>query len=201
MSVRSEMSKDLVGFVDIVFGVIIGVSLVGFFDDVREGVPLGSFGTCVLVVSYLSVVLSWVGYHQSIRERPHTPVVGYIRFGVDLVILLGYLVLVYFFDRFGLILGTYAALFFLYLLWGVLKMWEHALWPEQRTRYAWRLPSFAVTTGFAVAWHLGTRWYWPYPPWEVPPLAVVFACVVWYRYAPQAVSRVGGWRDRRRHRA
>lgn len=184
MSARSELSGHFVGLVDIVFAVIVGVSLIGFFDDLKQGEPLLSFDTFVLFVSYVSVVLSWVGYHLSVARTPHTGAIGYCRFVIDLCILLAYLVLVYFFRSFGVIIFTYLTLFFLYLVWGCLKMWEHGCWGQQAPRYGWRLLSLAGAGAVALLWERGVRWEWPSPGWSVPFLLVLVACVLWYRFAP-----------------
>ena len=91
------------------------------------------------------------------------------------------LVLIYFFERFLVIIYFYAVLFFMYLLWGVLKMQEHACWAEERRRYAWRAVALLLSLVVVVLWHLGLRWSWPYPGWHLPFLAVLLFCVIWYR--------------------
>jgi hypothetical protein len=180
MNNRKALPGRVVGFVDMVFAVIIGVSLTGYFDALKRGeVTLWSFETWTLGLTYLAIVYSWVGYHKSIERRPHTDKIGVARFAVDLVILLVYFVLVYFFDDFGLIIQAFAVLFALYLGWGVLKMWEHRAWDEWK-RYAWRVPSLAVCLLVAGCWRAGIRFEWP-EGWHVFPLLTLVLSVYWYR--------------------
>ena len=175
-----QLPGRVVEFVDMVFAVIIGVSLTGYFDALKQGqVAWWSFKTWTLVGTYVAIVYSWVGYHESINRQPHTGRIGGARFILDLIILLVYFVLVYFFDDFGVVTKAFAVLFALYIAWGVLKMWEHGAWHE-RPRYLKRLPSLGVSVVLAICWAVNVRFEMP-QEWHLFPLGMLVLSVYWYR--------------------
>jgi hypothetical protein len=182
VSATEKLPEHLIVFVNTVFAVVIGVSLTNFFDKLmQEDVALWSFETLTLAVTYIAIVYSWTGYHRSVDRAPHKGRIGNTRFAIDLVILLTYLVLVYFFESFPVVIAAYLVVFVLYFLWGGLKMWEHHSWPAEWRRYALRLPSLAGSIVIVVLWHRGIHWSWPYADWHFPYLMWLFLCVLWYR--------------------
>lgn len=190
MEESREVSRSFIQLADIMFAVIISSSLVSFFDALRGGATLNAFSTYTLLASYVSVVLSWIGYHRSIQLYPHRGTIGTFRFILDLTILFGYLVLVYFYETFAVIVATYPLLFLAYLLWGCLKMWEHDLWKKQWVRYILRFPSLVVSVIILALWHVDIRLEWPYPGWDFLYLFLLVLCIVWYRFAPILEQRL-----------
>src|SRR3990172_3578535 len=138
-----ETSRTYVDLVDIIFAIIVAESFLRLVD---LGTSIPPFPAAVLLLSSVAVVMSWVGYHKSVRAQPHR---NWYRFVIDLAILPVYLMLVTFYNDFSLILWTYALMFALYWLWGILKSVEYA---GEIRRYIRRIPyfvaAFIVATGY-----------------------------------------------------
>jgi uncharacterized membrane protein len=72
---QKRISDRLVDLIDIVFAVIVGASITAIFADnplqklpsLNEIITLENMS---LLVAYVAVVLSWVGYHHMIELNP-----------------------------------------------------------------------------------------------------------------------------------
>jgi len=183
MDRRENLPDAVVGFVERVFAVIIGVSLTAPFNALKQGeLKFWSFEAATLVGTYAVIIHSWVGYHDSVRHQPLTRGPGKWRFVLDLLILLDYFVLVYFFDRFDVVATAFAALFGLYFVWSFIKMLEYRAWTEW-PRFVTRFPSLLLAVVVAVG--LPARWGVLCPEqWDWVCLLVLIACVFWYRVGP-----------------
>src|SRR5574341_1250073 len=96
---KIDIEQELVKFIDIVFSVIIGKSLWDLLPSIVKG-EVSTFNIFVLFVSYWSVVLSWIGYHKSIKLKAHKGIIGWVRFALDLLILIIYIILIQFYYKF-----------------------------------------------------------------------------------------------------
>jgi hypothetical protein len=93
------ITKIHLDLIDIVFGVIIGVS---FTDFKQILVPIAlKFETFTLLLAYVTVVGSWIGYHIAIDKKADTSV---FRFITDLIILYLYFYLIYSIQNFPTVL-------------------------------------------------------------------------------------------------
>jgi len=112
-------SRMYIGLIDVVFGVVVGVSFMGV--PATWSSPL-SFRSISLIIAYAMVVLSWVGYHRAIGPKPHK---AWFRFAIDLALLFVYFILVNFPQFPNTVLSAYLAMFSLYVLWEYIKAVEY----------------------------------------------------------------------------
>ena len=123
-----KTSEIYLRLADIIFGVIIAASFISFREDL---IPFDfSFRNMMLLVSYLIVVLSWVGYHKAVAEKPHK---GWTRFAIDLVLLFLYFYLIFTENVEEFLLVT-IGMFFLYLLWVAKRKFEYPPKPGHESR-------------------------------------------------------------------
>jgi hypothetical protein len=87
---QMRISDRLVALIDTFFGVVLGVSVTAFFGD-QPLVSCPSINDLIilpnmaLIVAYVAVVLSWLGYHIMIEENPfRLNRWGYFRFFIDI---------------------------------------------------------------------------------------------------------------------
>ncbi len=103
-----------------------------------------------LLLAYGTVVLSWIGYHRSIRS---SPIKGFPRFLLDVALLFGYFLLFWNGENPLTQLRLLAAIYVLFVVWDILKKAEYRDSPldhvADRTR---------ARRGVSVVWaivHLG----------------------------------------------
>lgn len=94
----------------------------GTVPQVVDIANLLAFFLCALVM-----VLSWLGYHRSVGDRPHKDGqwYGMGRFIVDTLLLFLYTILVMKFKSLEIILFLLPIIFSLYLLWDILQAFEY----------------------------------------------------------------------------
>jgi|GEM_PF-3717852 len=132
---RSQwVSERFIQFVDIVFGVVVAQGFVRYFDLIIN--PGSSwFAFCVLVSAYIVIILSWIGYHQSISRYPYEvrTVKAWIRMFFDFLVVSVYARLLFSIADFKAgaenarldnYLWNYPLIFGLYLLSGFTRIWE-----------------------------------------------------------------------------
>jgi membrane protein CcdC involved in cytochrome C biogenesis len=120
--------------VNVLFAVVIGLSF-SIADTVVipiEEIPNDPVGTGILILGYIIILTSWIGYSLSIKESPHRGrFLGLIRFGLDvLIIFLFYYIvslaspdnLLYREDVFLYLLPM---IYFVFLAWDVTKYYEY----------------------------------------------------------------------------
>lgn len=180
-----KLTKVYVGIVDLIFAVIIGASLVELGG---AALSKGLFTSYVLLVAYGTVVLSWTGYHVSLKDKPYKLP---FRFWADLVILFFYLSLVTNYGSLPLELESYVLVFLGYSIWSGLKALE---WSGETRRFLIRLiyPAMMSLLLFLAAYAFIPENPVPldYRPWSVVTAVVII--VVTYRLQP--LSR---WRKTR----
>ena len=120
-------------FVDVLFAVVMSLGLAQimtrpWFKSMPEGTPAGIiFEILVILLGYSTLLLSWWGYHRSIRRRRFTGgVVGKTIFVVDILLLVGYWLLLVKFESFFFVLCVLLAIYLLYVCWD--SLW----WLKQR---------------------------------------------------------------------
>lgn len=140
---QKRVSDRLVDLIDIVFAVVVGTSIAAIFanNSLREWPSLYEVITLPnmsLLVAYIAVVLSWVGYHRMVELNPYTlNKWGYVRFGVDVVIVFLYTVLLYSRENFSMFLSLFPIIFLLYAFGGIVRTREYGKvsWPRGSLMY------------------------------------------------------------------
>jgi hypothetical protein len=120
--------------VNVLFAVVIGLSfnVVGTVVIPVEEIPNDPVGTGILILGYIIVLTSWIGYSLSIKTSPHRGgIPGLIRFGLDvLIIFLFYYIvslanpdnLLY---REDVFLYLLPATYIVFLAWDITKYYEY----------------------------------------------------------------------------
>lgn len=140
---RRSVSDKLVQYVDIVFGVAVGQSIIRYINLIQNPL-LHLFASTALLLVILTVGLSWVGYHKSMYEFPYKAdnlsfhslekSVSILRPFTDFLIVVVYIFLLFTIDGLqqepaGINLFTFIAsyvLFFtLYIIGGVFRIIEY----------------------------------------------------------------------------
>lgn len=148
--IHRKISDRFVDLIDIVFGVVVATNIATFFKDN----PLTSFPVFSEIfsvkngsffVAYSAIILSWVGYHQMMEYNPYKPkIYGSIRFGIDLIIVFIYTVLIYSITNFTLFLLVFPIIYILYLLGGVVRKKEY------NKKVNWSKGSLILTIVFSI---------------------------------------------------
>lgn len=125
-------------FIDPLFAIVIHISIVegimqqDWFDDPSLIVEnwTHAFELVVLGLAYVFVILSWVGYHISIMHYPLKPDTfpGILRFGIDVLLLFLYWLLLLKFEEPQFEVLLLAVIFVLFIPWDMLKKME---WPDR----------------------------------------------------------------------
>lgn len=119
-STSKTRSKIYVLTIQILFGIIIGIS---FTDYHNELVPFRlNFETVMIFVAFATVLLSLVGYSITIKYRHHK---NFWRFTLDVFLLYIYYQLVYSpQNSFGYFLWIFPWIFGVYIVWQILEYRE-----------------------------------------------------------------------------
>ena len=131
--VDGQNPSDSVTFIDVLFAVVMSLGLAQimtrpWFKSFPEGTASGiSFEILVILLGYSTLLLSWWGYHRSLRRRSHPEGgLGLAIFAVDILILIGYWLLLVKFESFFFALGVLFAIYLMYFCWD--SLW----WLKQR---------------------------------------------------------------------
>ncbi len=129
-SERAQTGKLRVDFVDPLFAVAIHI---GFSDGLlqeewfhRWNWPSGdaTFQLLSFVLGFVTLILSWEGYHKSIEVRA---IRSFWRFILDILIVVAYLIALVQFRNFSAVLSLLAAAYLLFILWDLFKRAEYQL--------------------------------------------------------------------------
>ena len=128
---RNTEPGFLLDFIDPLFAVVLSLSfgqiLVAdsWIWDLTKGAQMFEFW--VLMLGYLFVVLSWIGYHKSLRTAPlkANTLSGIFRFIVDVFLLMLFFLLLASFQDFGRVLRLIVVIFVFFVAWDVLKASEY----------------------------------------------------------------------------
>lgn len=117
------VSRNFVGLVDIIFGFLIAQGFILSKDRIIAiEISLGS-GSLLLV--YLAILLSWVGYHRSVTIYPYNRTWwSRIRLGMDISILLLYAYMLFVAFELAKVLFGLVTAFVFYAVTGVIRQRE-----------------------------------------------------------------------------
>src|SRR6266404_2379039 len=94
------------------------------------------FQISTLFLAYLTIILSWIGYHRSIKKSPIglERIWGWGRFFADILLLIAYFVLVVSYNNFRRELLLLVLIFFLFFVWDQFKRRERPETEDSRAR-------------------------------------------------------------------
>lgn len=133
--------------IEIIFGVIIGVS---FTDYNKVLVPFAlNFENVLILVGYITVLASLVGYSITIIKREHKNV---HRFAIDLFLVFLYYELIYSPKHsFEFFLSVFPWIFGGYLIWQVFEWYEYRgqkdVYSGLKPKLTYSLPNFFISLG------------------------------------------------------
>jgi amino acid transporter len=140
--IDGQYPSDSVTFIDVLFAVVMSLGLAKimtrpWFKPEPEGAaPAIAFEILVILIGYLTLLLSWWGYHRSIRRRRiPSGAIGQAIFAVDILILVGYWLLLVMFESFLFVLCVLLAIYLMYVIWDFL--WWRKQRPEKDPKQ-WR---------------------------------------------------------------
>ena len=127
-----SQQRIVINFIDPLFSVVLSASFGQIYLDYwfKDFSNIWNEQTLFLVLTlmlgYLTVILSWVGYHQSIKSTPIKieTAAGRWRFGLDVVLLISYFVLLVSYGNFRRVLGIIVVIYLLFFLWDQMKRHE-----------------------------------------------------------------------------
>lgn len=137
------------------------------------------FDIAALFLGYTTVVLSWIGYHQSIREKPirMDTRAGFFRFIIDIGLLACYWLLLVKFENFWFVLLMLLVIYWVFVLWGRLKWEEYK--SEDTPQYCRRR---GVSTFWAIFFTAIFMVYWFAPnPYDLMFLIAAYIGTILYR--------------------
>lgn len=120
--------------VNVLFAVVIGLSfdIAGTVVIPVEEIPHDPVGTGILILGYIIVLTSWIGYSLSIKASPHRGrFLGLIRFGLDVLIIFLFYYIVSLANpddilyREDVFLYLLPAIYIVFLSWDVTKYYEY----------------------------------------------------------------------------
>ena len=125
--VREGDISSTVTFIDVLFAVVMGLGLTQimelcWFKSLSlESVFDSAFEIGVIFVSYLTLFCSWWGYHRSVRRRQRPRgTIGVAIFGVDILLLACYWLLLVKFESLLFVLSVLFVVFVFYVIWDTL---------------------------------------------------------------------------------
>ena len=139
---QNEDDKIVIDFIDPLFAVVLHMSFVQmkeepWFSNFRLAYhgPY-YFQISTLFLAYLTIILSWIGYHRSIKRNPIRleKIWGWGRFFVDIFLLITYFVMVVSYHNFRRELLLLALIFVLFFAWDQFKRKERPETEDSRAR-------------------------------------------------------------------
>jgi hypothetical protein len=125
-----KVTQVYIGFVDILFGVVVGISFAQFVPITLE------FKTFTAILAYSTVVASWVGFHKGFKSGSDD-YKGPYRFVIDIILLYLYYYLINSFNDFPLMLVILPIIFGFYVLWELRRLIELGIRKESKYRMKW----------------------------------------------------------------
>jgi hypothetical protein len=142
------------------------------------------FHLLIFSLGFLTLTLSWFGYHASIIFRPlrYDSTYGMIRFIMDVLLVVLYGVILISYKNFGVVLGLHIVVYFLFVVWDLLKIREHKATFKakpgnnlQRYRREW-----VTFISFMLFFALGVSYFW-FELWPKVGLSLALLITVFYR--------------------
>lgn len=155
----APLEDDQIGvdFIDPLFAVALSLN----FEELKKEVWFTdwslilrgphNFAFVTLALAWATVILSWVGYHRSIKTNPIRvrTLAGWWRFVLDVLLLIFYFVLLVSYQDFKRELRVLAIVFFLFILWDRFKKKEHPK-AEYKNDESWNKAT--AQRGVTVVW-------------------------------------------------
>ena len=113
----SDQPKTYLQLVDIIFGVIIGATLVTLAPKLVP-IKLDVFETWAIYIAFLIIVLSWVFYHKAVHEQ-ELKINSLVT--IDLFLLFLYFYILFSFNNFPHYVLSVSIMFGLYLVWTIVR--------------------------------------------------------------------------------
>jgi hypothetical protein len=128
--------KIAIDFIDPLFAVVLHISFVQIYEQQWFWSPKMIFGepwlfhVATLSLAYLTVILSWIGYHVSMKTRwiDVSQTSGKWRFFLDVLLLFSYFILLVSFKYLKRELWMMAFIFLMFFFWDLAKRFE---WREE----------------------------------------------------------------------
>lgn len=129
---EDNLKSIVINFIDPLFSVVLSMSFAQIFDkewfkDSRLILNEPTkFEVATLILGYLTVIMSWVGYHRSIKATPINVDTksGRWRFGIDIILLIAYFVLLVSYSNFRRELWLLMFINLIFIPWDLLKRRE-----------------------------------------------------------------------------
>lgn len=167
MSTRRVDDHISVDFIDPLFAVALGLN----FEELGKepwfchigaalGAPDTRFIVATILLGYATVILSWVGYHLSVKRNPIrlSELSGWGRFILDVILLIVYFLLLVRYHDFGSEICLLAWIYLIFIVWDVLKMLEHPRAGYESDETPGAVPSHSEGSLFFGFWYsLGSR--------------------------------------------
>lgn len=113
----SDQPRTYLQLVDIIFGVIIGATLVTLASELVP-IKLDVFETWAIYVAFLIILLSWVFYHKAVHEQ-ELKINRLII--IDLFLLFLYFYILFSFNNYPHYVLSVSIMFGLYLVWTIIR--------------------------------------------------------------------------------
>ena len=118
-----------VTFIDVLFAVVMSIGLSQimtrpwFNPTTAKFNPAFAFEIFVILIGYSTLLLSWWGYHRSVNRRgyQYETWAGKFSSAIDILILVGYWLLLVKFQSLLFVLCVLAAIYFMYACWDYLR--------------------------------------------------------------------------------
>jgi hypothetical protein len=178
---QKAVSNRLVDLIDVLFGVVVAVNFAMLLgSNALENLPkfeqVITVPNLSILVAYVAIILSWVGYHQMIEKNPYVlNRWGYMRFSLDVIIVFMYTVTMYSIKITPVYLASFVIIFVLYLVGGLTRNEEY------KKRVSWSRGILKFTALFSLVL---TGWFvWAilsanYPQLNVVPTMWISAILV-----------------------
>ena len=150
-----------VTFIDLLFAIVISLAVTEavkrpWFNPTTWHVRYDyAFEIVVILLGFSTLLFSWWGYHNSINRRGYyrNGTAGKLLFVVDVLIVVGYWLMLVKFLNFCVVLSTLAAVYALYAVWDCLRSRQGAehcprQWRRRGVTVLWALCTLCILIAF-----------------------------------------------------
>jgi len=119
---ETEASRHYVLFIDVLYAVVVGETIFTYGEELFNLFSSPSVSALALVVTYISIISSFIFWHSAISKYPHKKP---YRFFVDIIVLIIYLGIMFNHSKIDTLFYGFIILYCLYLLWDFLTRREY----------------------------------------------------------------------------
>lgn len=179
--VNSEVdtSKHYILFVDVLYAVVVGETIFAYGNELFSSLSISTFA---LVVTYVSIISSFIFWHSAISKFPHKKP---YRFFVDILVLITYLGIVFNHPNIDTLFKGFVVLYFLYLIWDFLTRREYG---KQASRLNTSTMNLGIVVVILVVHQFLTYLQIPSVATDIGSLTVLLAFIMASQY--KDISRV-----------